>query len=66
MVKLVLLSCSTLPKWFDIVKEVDNDGVNVNVDFLNSPNPAGLMLMAEKSCPTAPMALPIAALFAVP
>ena len=25
------------------------DGVNVKVGFLNSPNPAGLMLMEEKS-----------------
>jgi hypothetical protein len=55
-----------LPKYSDLVYVVSNDGVNANEDFLYNPNPAGFMLMADISSPTAPMALPIAALFAVP
>ena len=50
----------------DFVNVVLIDGVKVKSGFLNKPTPAGLMLIEEKSCPTAPMALPIATLFAVP
>ena len=50
----------------DFVNVVFIEGVNVNVGFLNRPNPAGFIANDEKSCPTAPMALPIAMLFAVP
>ena len=61
-----LESVAQMPFSLDSVYVVFIDELNVNVGFLNKPKPAGLMLMEEKSCPTAPMALPIAMLFAVP
>ena len=63
---LAFESLTLLPFNSDVVYVVFIVGVKVNVGFLNNPKPAGLMLIEEKSCPTAPMALPIAMLFAVP
>ena len=62
----MLESFSSFCLYDDVVNAAVSPVVKVKVGFLNKARPAGLISIAERSCPTAPIAFPMAMLFAVP